>query len=85
MVKMEEEKLLVRDISRSYVIPEGVRMVIEHVEECNKDREDENLINWVRQSNPETANELQVAIRTALAFVGCKRGCKMDKRIQQED
>ena len=79
MVRMEEEKLLIRAIRRSYVIPEGVRIVIEHIEGCKKAGEDEKLINCVRQANPGTANELQVAIRTALAFIGCKKGCRMDK------
>ena len=67
---MEEEKLLIRAVRRSYVIPEGIRIVIEHEEGCKKNGEDEKLINCIRQSNPETANELQVAIRTALALIG---------------
>ena len=79
MVKMEDEKLLIRAVRRSYVIPEGVRIIIEHVEGCKKTEEDEKLIDCVRRSNPGTANELQVAIRTALAMVGCKRECRMDK------
>ena len=79
-VRMEEEKLLIRAVRRSYVIPEGVRIVIEHVEGCKKNGEDEKLINCVRQSNPGTANELQVAIRTALAIIGCKKGCRMHQQ-----
>ena len=79
MVRMEEEKLLVRAIRRSYVIPEGIRIVIEHVNGCNRAGEDEKLINCVRQSNPGTAKEMQVAIRTALAFIGCRKECRMDK------
>ena len=79
MVRMEEEKLLIRAVRRSYVIPEGVRIIIEHVEGCNRAREDERLIDCVRRSNPGTANELQVTMRIALAFIGCKRGCRMDK------
>ena len=79
-VRMEEEKLPIRAVRRSYIIPEGIRIVIEHVEGCKKGGDDEKLINCVRQSNPETTNELQVAIRTALAFIGCKKGCRMDKK-----
>ena len=79
MVRMEEEKLLVRAVRRSYVIPEGIRIMIEHVEGCRKSGEDEKLISCVKRANPETANELQISIRTALAFVGCKKECRMDK------
>ena len=78
-VRMEEEKLLVRAVRRSYRIPEGVRIVIEHVKGCQGVGEDERLINCVRHAKPETANELQTSIRTALAFVGCMKGCRMDK------